>query len=62
LDDTAVSFWEHHAQVDAQHGNWARSALEELATDPKQVERAMRIGADAWWEFLDEREAAAVPA
>jgi pyrroloquinoline-quinone synthase len=62
MDDTAVSFWEHHAQVDEQHSNWARFALEEIAGDPEHVERAMRTGADAWWGFLDEREAASCPA
>src|SRR5579859_5588324 len=28
LDDRQVSFWEHHAAVDARHGDWAQGAME----------------------------------
>ncbi|MGO9342028.1 MAG: TenA family transcriptional regulator [Acidimicrobiales bacterium] len=65
LDDFGVSFWEHHAQVDARHSEWALGALEDLSrsygeeTD-EQIQSAFGRGADAWWSFLDEREAAAV--
>ena len=60
LDDEAVSFWEHHAAVDARHGRWLEEALGQAATDgPDSVLAAARRGADAWWAFLDEREAAA---
>ncbi len=64
LDDFAVSFWEHHARVDARHSEWAIRALGELSPSPDQVANdqvspAFRRGADAWWSFLDERETAA---
>jgi pyrroloquinoline-quinone synthase len=64
LDDVAVSFWEHHARVDTRHSEWAQRALDELSqlpdhAAPAQVSAAFRRGADAWWSFLDEREAAA---
>ena len=63
LDDEAVSFWEHHAAVDARHGRWLGEALGQTAADgPDSVLAAVRRGADAWWAFLDEREAVAAAA
>ncbi len=63
LDDEAVAFWDVHAAMDADHGQWAVDALCLLGADPDDVGRAARRAADAWWSFLDEREAAApVPA
>jgi pyrroloquinoline-quinone synthase len=59
LDDHAVSFWQHHADVDARHAAWAWSALAELTDAPGSVAPAARRGADAWWALLDEREALA---
>lgn len=68
LDDIAVSFWEHHARVDTRHSEWAQRALGELSQVPDHAapaqfsaaaSAAFRRGADAWWSFLDEREAAA---
>jgi len=56
-------FWDVHAQMEADHADWAIEALSLLAADPEQVSRGARSGADAWWAFLDEREALApVPA
>ena len=62
LDEEAVSFWDHHASVDARHGAWLAEALGQVASDHESVVSAARRAADAWWAFLDEREAAAVPA
>jgi pyrroloquinoline-quinone synthase len=59
LDDQAVSFWEHHATVDALHGVWARQALEASSAAPGDLVPFVRRAADAWWAFLDEREALA---
>jgi pyrroloquinoline-quinone synthase len=58
LDDDAVSFWQHHAHVDGQHAAWTWRALEELGDRPETTAPAVRRAADAWWSFLDEREAA----
>ncbi len=63
LDSFGVSFWEHHARVDARHGEWALAALDDLSGSygegtGEQVMSAFARGADAWWSFLDEREAA----
>jgi pyrroloquinoline quinone (PQQ) biosynthesis protein C len=59
LDDQAVSFWEHHARVDVEHGAWAIGALTTLGEAPNRLLPSIRLAADAWWGFLDEREAAA---
>ncbi len=61
LDDHAVSFWEHHAEVDARHGTWARSALGLCSDKPERLVDAIRRAADAWWAMLDERETAVQP-
>jgi pyrroloquinoline-quinone synthase len=59
FDDHAASFWQHHADVDARHAEWAWSALDDLADAPAQITAAVQRAADAWWGFLDEREAVA---
>lgn len=61
FDDHAVSFWQHHADVDARHAEWAWRALDELTGAPDRITPAVRRAADAWWGFLDEREAVAQP-
>ncbi|MHB1584731.1 MAG: iron-containing redox enzyme family protein [Acidimicrobiales bacterium] len=59
FDGAGVSFWEHHADVDGRHGDWLRHALGELLEVGDGVPEGTRRAADAWWAFLDEREAAA---
>jgi pyrroloquinoline-quinone synthase len=59
LDDDGVAFWDVHAEMDAEHGEWAVDALAALDADPETVFTAARLGADAWWALLDERQAAA---
>ena len=56
MSDGAVSFWDHHAAVDVQHGAWAWDALSALTDTPEELVPAVRAGAEAWWAFLDERE------
>lgn len=59
LDSRATEFWDVHAHMDRDHAEWA---VEALAQDPDAAAAipAVRAAADAWWAFLDEREAAAV--
>jgi pyrroloquinoline quinone (PQQ) biosynthesis protein C len=59
LDTVGTEFWDVHAQMDADHGEWAISALAQLGADPVEVGDAARRGAEAWWALLDEREAEA---
>ncbi len=58
LGETATSFWDVHAEMEASHATWTLTALEAIGADPAEVEEAGRRAADAWWAFLDEREAA----
>jgi pyrroloquinoline-quinone synthase len=52
-------FWDVHARMDADHGEWALEALDLMGADPAVVGDAARRAADAWWALLDERQAAA---
>jgi pyrroloquinoline quinone (PQQ) biosynthesis protein C len=63
MDTVGTEFWDVHAGMEADHGDWALDALALLGADPLDVTDAARRGADAWWAFLDERESKAlVPA
>jgi pyrroloquinoline-quinone synthase len=59
LDDGAVSFWNHHAAVDARHASWAMEALERSTVTSVEMIPGVRGAAEAWWAFLDERDALA---
>jgi pyrroloquinoline-quinone synthase len=59
LDASGCEFWDVHAAMDADHGEWVTDALALLGADPSQVADAARRGADAWWALLDERQAEA---
>jgi pyrroloquinoline quinone (PQQ) biosynthesis protein C len=59
MDAAGTEFWDVHAGMEADHGDWALDALALLGADPADVTDAARRGADAWWAFLDEREAEA---
>jgi pyrroloquinoline quinone (PQQ) biosynthesis protein C len=63
MDTAGTEFWDVHAGMEVDHGDWALDALALLGADPDDVSDAARRGADAWWAFLDERQAEApVPA
>jgi len=57
IDDAGVAFWDVHAAMDADHGDWAIEALTHLDADPDVVADSAKRAAYAWWAFLDEREA-----
>ena len=59
IDGAGAAFWDVHAAMDADHGDWAIDALASLDADPAVVRVAAKRAADAWWTFLDECEAAA---
>jgi pyrroloquinoline-quinone synthase len=59
VDATGTEFWDVHADMDAEHGEWAVAALDLLGAEPNEVGAAARRGAEAWWALLDERQAEA---
>jgi len=59
MDATGTGFWDVHATQEVAHADWSIEALAALDADPVAVHAAARIAADAWWDFLSEREALA---
>jgi len=57
-DDHALAFWDLHATLDTDHAEWALDALAAEVDDAETVVAPAACAARAWWEFLDEREAA----
>lgn len=57
FDAAGTEFWDVHADLDAEHGDWTVDALDLLEADPAVVTTAARRAAEAWWALLDEREA-----
>ncbi len=60
LEETATTFWDVHSTTDLDHAAWVVEALSELAESPDDVAlmaAAVSETAEAWWSFLDEREA-----
>lgn len=58
LAASATEFWRVHADMDGDHADWAIDALAQLP-DAAAAIPAARAAAEAWWSFLDEREAGA---
>jgi pyrroloquinoline-quinone synthase len=56
VDGDAVAFWDTHASVEGDHASWTLDAVVAAG-----VRTPARRAADAWWAFLDDREAAAAP-
>jgi pyrroloquinoline-quinone synthase len=57
-------FWDVHAGMELAHADWSTAALADLAEGPDDlalIEQTASAAAEAWWSFLDEREAAAQP-
>ncbi len=59
MDAAGTRFWDLHADLDAEHGEWAVEALAALGADAAEVAAAADLAAGAWWSLLDEREAEA---
>jgi pyrroloquinoline-quinone synthase len=63
LGADGTAFWDVHAGVDRDHGAWMLEALGSVADGSDHIVGPATAAADAWWSFLDERQAAApVPA
>jgi pyrroloquinoline quinone (PQQ) biosynthesis protein C len=52
-------FWDVHVTQEVDHAGWSIEALESLGADTAVVRSAAKVAADAWWDFLSEREALA---
>lgn len=50
-------FWDVHAEVDTGHAEWAVDALATASTPEATLTQWAKAAADAWWDFLSEREA-----
>jgi pyrroloquinoline-quinone synthase len=61
VDGDSVAFWDTHALVEGDHASWTLDAVIAAGGEPPMVRTAARRAADAWWAFLDEREATAAP-
>ena len=59
VEAPATEFWDVHATMDADHGDWTVDALTGCGANRAGAFRGARRAADAWWAFLDEREAEA---
>jgi pyrroloquinoline-quinone synthase len=59
LDHDGTCFWDVHAQAEEAHGDSMVEAIAALGPDLATVASAAAAGAEAWWSFLDEREACA---
>jgi pyrroloquinoline-quinone synthase len=56
MDAQGTQFWDVHTTQEVAHADWSIEALESLEADPAVVRDAARIAAEAWWDFLTERE------
>lgn len=56
FDAEGTRFWDVHVTQEADHAGWSMEALEALGADPDDVRVAAKVAADAWWDFLSERE------
>ena len=59
MDAAGTLFWDVHTTQEVAHADWSTDALAALGSDPAVVYTQARVAADAWWEFLNEREEAA---
>ncbi|HKR99193.1 MAG TPA: hypothetical protein VJU79_06730, partial [Candidatus Dormibacteraeota bacterium] len=57
----ATAFWDVHAEMDRDHAAWGDETLTLLAAPREETDAAAERAMGAWWNFLDEREAARPP-
>jgi len=56
MDADGTQFWDVHSAQEAAHAEWSIDALTALEADPALIGTAARAAANAWWDFLCERE------
>jgi pyrroloquinoline-quinone synthase len=57
LGERAIRFWDTHGTLDDDHSSWSATALAEIGAPPSDVVCSATAASEAWWAFLDEREA-----
>jgi pyrroloquinoline-quinone synthase len=57
LDASSTAFWDVHATLESEHADWTLDAAGALPAG--DVLAGVAASRDAWWSFLDEREAEA---
>ena len=55
-DATATTFWDVHGSVEGDHATWTMEALASLDGDDDVIVASARRIANAWWDFLSERD------
>lgn len=55
VPEAALTFWDVHSHVEEDHAALVSQAASDA--DPDRVREGVRASAEAWWGFLDEREA-----
>jgi pyrroloquinoline quinone (PQQ) biosynthesis protein C len=55
-DQVATKFWDVHGTIEADHATWTMDGLASLNGDAEVISLGARRIADAWWNFLTERE------
>jgi pyrroloquinoline-quinone synthase len=56
LDDEGTRFWDVHTTQEVTHAGWSTEALADLDADAAVVQVSAQLAAEAWWDFLTERE------
>jgi hypothetical protein len=56
MDAEGTRFWDVHTMQESAHADWSIEALAGLDADPGVVRAAAKVAADAWWDFLTERD------
>jgi pyrroloquinoline-quinone synthase len=56
LDAEGTRFWDVHTTQEVAHAGWSTEALAVVDADAAVVHESARVAAEAWWDFLTERE------
>jgi pyrroloquinoline-quinone synthase len=56
MDAEGTRFWDIHTTQEVAHAGWSTEALAVVDADAAVVHESARVAAEAWWDFLTERE------